>query len=114
MRHCGKIRSKQRCVCCLPLQGGCPEDTLDAATLANGYKWVPDALRITEANEPLLSLTCHNAAYWEKHNVDALRQVQLAALGGVEGQGGGVFVAGHDSVRASLVLVVQLWKHLRG
>lgn len=56
-------------------QGSCPEDSLDAATLAGGYKWVPDALRITEANEPLLSLTCHNAAYWEKHNADALRQV---------------------------------------
>jgi len=40
---------------------------------------VPDALRITEANEPLLSLTCHNAAYWEKHNADALRQVGMAA-----------------------------------
>jgi hypothetical protein len=60
---------------CAP-QGSCPEDSLDAATIAGGYKWVPDALRITEANEPLLSLTCHNAAYWERHNADALRQVR--------------------------------------
>ena len=57
-------------------QRSCPEDSLDAATLAGGYKWVPDALRITEANEPLLSLTCHNAGFWEKHNADALRQVR--------------------------------------
>lgn len=60
-------------------QGTCPEDSLEASTVAGGYKWVPDALRITEANEPLLSLTCHNAAYWEKHNADALRQVRVRA-----------------------------------
>lgn len=59
------------------LQGGCPEDTIDAASLAAGYKWVPDTLRITEANEPLLSLTCHNAAYWDKRNTRALRQVRF-------------------------------------
>lgn len=59
----------------VPVQGSCPEDSLDAETVGHGYKWVPDALRITEANEPLLSLTCHNAAYWERHNADALRQV---------------------------------------
>lgn len=64
---------------CAVLQGSCPEDSLDAATLAGGYKWVPDALRITEANEPLLSLTCHNSAYWEKHNADALREVGVTA-----------------------------------
>lgn len=58
-------------------QGSCPEDRLDAATVTSGYKWVPDALRITEANEPLLSLTCHNAAYWERHNADALRMVGM-------------------------------------
>jgi hypothetical protein len=61
-------------------QGGCPEDTVDAATLATGYKWVADSLRITEANEPLLSLTCHNAAYWDEHNAHALRQVWTAQL----------------------------------
>lgn len=64
------------CFCCCPdLQGACPEDHIDASTLAAGYKWVPESLRITEANEPLLSLTCHNAAYWDKHNAQALRQV---------------------------------------
>lgn len=63
------------------LQGGCPEDTVDAATLASGYKWVPDSLRITEANEPLLSLTCHNAAYWDEHNAHALRQVSQLCTG---------------------------------
>jgi hypothetical protein len=47
---------------------------------------VPDALHITEANEPLLSLTCHNAAYWEQHNADALRQVWV--LRGCVGGGG--------------------------
>jgi hypothetical protein len=56
---------------------------LDAATIAGGYKWVPAALRITEANEPLLSLTCHNAAYWERHNADALRQCVHSRLAAV-------------------------------
>lgn len=71
--------------CCCALQGSCPEDTVDAATLASGYKWVPDSLRITEANEPLLSLTCHNAAYWDKHNAHALRQVGAAAAAAAAG-----------------------------
>lgn len=58
-------------------QGSCPEDSVDPTTLVNGYKWGADAFRITEANESLLSLTCHNT-YWEPHNVAALRQVRLA------------------------------------
>ncbi|WIA22397.1 hypothetical protein OEZ85_004703 [Tetradesmus obliquus] len=66
--------------------GGCPEDTVDAATLASGYKWVPDSLRITEANEPLLSLTCHNAAYWDEHNAHALRQCVHSRLAAVHRQ----------------------------
>lgn len=80
--HPAKWHDAMAAVCflwwCCFLQGSCPEDSLDAATVAHGYKWVPDALRITEANEPLLSLTCYNAAYWERHNADALRQVGCA------------------------------------
>eukprot|EP00879_Flechtneria_rotunda_P021251 GHRR01022388.1.p1 GENE.GHRR01022388.1~~GHRR01022388.1.p1 ORF type:complete len:133 (+),score=27.03 GHRR01022388.1:298-696(+) len=57
------------------VRGQCPEDTLNGTTAVSGYKWVPESLRINEGNESLLSLTCHNAAYWDERNTYALRQV---------------------------------------
>jgi hypothetical protein len=67
-------------------QGGCPEDRLDAATLVHGYKWGADAFRITDANESLLSLTCH-ATYWDPRNVAALRQVRALRDGAAVARG---------------------------
>ncbi|KAF8057641.1 hypothetical protein HT031_005990 [Scenedesmus sp. PABB004] len=81
--------------------GSCPEDRVDAASLGSGYTWLPEALKISEANEALLSLTGHDEAFWERHNVDMLRQCvharlcavfrqrEAARAGGGGGGGGG-------------------------
>jgi hypothetical protein len=81
------------------LQGGCPEDSLDAASLVSGYKWTAEAFRITDANESLLSLTCHTT-YWDPRNVAALRQVRGSGRGPC-GQSGQLGTGGWACCRAT-------------